>query len=124
MEPMDPNQRRIIHSAIGKMEGCAQREQRGEGRDRRVSSTPLLPMPRPDNTYGERRPRGNGRRPGGPAMAASAVDAAAAPGMAVPAMAAPQAAAVPVLPACPSAPMLPVTQKLPHLRHPSERARG
>ena len=42
MEPMNPYERRIIHSAISKMEGVRS-ESKGEGRDR----------------------RGNGRRPGG-----------------------------------------------------------
>ena len=35
MEPMNPYERRIIHSAIGKMEGVRS-ESKGEGRDRRV----------------------------------------------------------------------------------------
>ena len=35
MEPMNPYERRIIHSAIGKIEGVRS-ESKGEGRDRRV----------------------------------------------------------------------------------------
>ena len=67
MEPMNPYERRIIHSAIGKMEGVRS-ESKGEGRDRRVVIYSTAPDAQTDNTYGERRPRGNGRRPrnGGP----------------------------------------------------------
>ena len=64
MEPMNPSERRIIHSAIGKMEGVRS-ESKGEGRDRRVVIYSTAPDAQTDNTYGERRPRGNGRRPGG-----------------------------------------------------------
>ena len=64
MEPMNPYERRIIHSAIGKMEGVRS-ESKGEGRDRRVVIYSTAPDAQADNTYGERRPRGNGRRPGG-----------------------------------------------------------
>ena len=64
MEPMNPYERRIIHSAIGKMEGVRS-ESKGEGRDRRVVIYSTAPDAQTDNTYGERRPRGNGRRPGG-----------------------------------------------------------
>ncbi|MFR4725187.1 MAG: RNA-binding cell elongation regulator Jag/EloR [Faecalibacterium sp.] len=116
MEPMNPYERRIIHSAIGKMEGVRS-ESKGEGRDRRVVIYSTAPDAQTDNTYGERRPRGNGRRPGGNRNGGFRGGRGSSPGMAVPAMAAPLAAAVPVLPACPSAPMLPVTQKLPHLWH-------
>jgi spoIIIJ-associated protein len=63
MEPMNPYERRIIHSAIGKMEGVRS-ESKGEGRDRRVVIYSTAPDAQTDNTYGERRPRGNGRRPG------------------------------------------------------------
>ena len=118
MEPMNPYERRIIHSAISKMEGVRS-ESKGEGRDRRVVIYSTAPDAQTDNTYGERRPRGNGRRPGGNRNGGFRGGRGSSPGMEVPAMAAPLAAAVPVLPACPSAPMLPVTQKLPHPWHPS-----
>ena len=68
MEPMNPYERRIIHSAISKMEGVRS-ESKGEGRDRRVVIYSTAPDAQTENTYGERRPRGgrgNGRRPGGP----------------------------------------------------------
>ena len=68
MEPMNPYERRIIHSAIGKMEGVRS-ESKGEGRDRRVVIYSTAPDAQTENTYGERRPRGgrgNGRRPGAP----------------------------------------------------------
>ena len=67
MEPMNPYERRIIHSAIGKMEGVRS-ESKGEGRDRRVVIYSTAPDAQTENNYGERRPRGgrgNGRRPGG-----------------------------------------------------------
>ena len=64
MEPMNPYERRIIHSAIGKMEGVRS-EIKGEGRDRRVVIYSTAPDAQTDNTYGERRPRGNGRRNNG-----------------------------------------------------------
>ena len=64
MEPMNPYERRIIHSAIGKMEGVRS-ESKGEGRDRRVVIYSTAPDAQTDNTYGDRRPRGNGRRNGG-----------------------------------------------------------
>ena len=64
MEPMNPYERRIIHSAIGKMEGVRS-ESKGEGRDRRVVIYSTAPDAQTENTYGERRSRGNGRRPGG-----------------------------------------------------------
>ena len=118
MEPMNPYERRIIHSAIGKMEGVRS-ESKGEAVTAVWSSTPLLPMPRPTTPTASAARGAMAAAPAATAMAASAADAAAAPGMAVPAMAVPQAAAVPVLPTCPSAPMLPVTQKLPHPWHPS-----
>ncbi len=63
MEPMNPYERRIIHSAISKMEGVRS-ESKGEGRDRRVVIYSTAPDAQTENTYGERRPRG-GRRPGG-----------------------------------------------------------
>ena len=64
MEPMNPYERRIIHSAIGKMEDVRS-ESKGEGRDRRVVIYSTAPDAQTDNTYGERRPRGNGRRNNG-----------------------------------------------------------
>ncbi len=64
MEPMNPYERRIIHSAIGKMEGVRS-ESKGEGRDRRVVIYSTAPDAQTDNAYGERRPRGNGRRNNG-----------------------------------------------------------
>ena len=67
MEPMNPYERRIIHSAIGKMEGVRS-ESKGEGRDRRVVIYSTAPDAQTENTYGERRGHGgrpNGRRPGG-----------------------------------------------------------
>lgn len=68
MEPMNPYERRIIHSAISKMEGVRS-ESKGEGRDRRVVIYSTAPDAQTDNTYGERRPRsgrgGKDRRPGG-----------------------------------------------------------
>ena len=68
MEPMNPYERRIIHSAIGKMEGVRS-ESKGEGRDRRVVIYSTDPNAQTENTYGERHPRGgrggNGRRPNG-----------------------------------------------------------
>ena len=62
MEPMNPYERRIIHSAISKMEGVRS-ESKGEGRDRRVVIYSTAPDAQTENTYGERRPRGG--RPGG-----------------------------------------------------------
>ena len=64
MEPMNPYERRIIHSAISKMEGVRS-ESKGEGRDRRVVIYSTAPDAQTENTYGERRPRGNGRRNNG-----------------------------------------------------------
>ena len=68
MEPMNPYERRIIHSAIGKMDGVRS-ESKGEGRDRRVVIYSTDPNAQTENTYGERHPRGgrggNGRRPNG-----------------------------------------------------------
>lgn len=68
MEPMNPYERRIIHSAISKMEGVRS-ESKGEGRDRRVVIYSTDPNAQTENTYSERRPRGgrsgNGRRPSG-----------------------------------------------------------
>ena len=67
MEPMNPYERHIIHTAIAGMEGVRS-ESKGEGRDRRVVIYSTAPDAQTENNYGERRPRGgrgNGRRPGG-----------------------------------------------------------
>ena len=67
MEPMNPYERRIIHSAISKMEGVRS-ESKGEGRDRRVVIYSTAPDAQTENTYGgyrgERRSE-NGSRNGG-----------------------------------------------------------
>ena len=57
MEPMNPYERRLIHSAIGKMEGLRS-ESRGEGSDRRVVIYSTGPNAKP-----ERAPRKGGRPP-------------------------------------------------------------
>ena len=63
MEPMNPSERRIIHSAISKMEGVRS-ESKGEGRDRRVVIYSTAPDAQTENTYGERRGRGGNRNGG------------------------------------------------------------
>ena len=70
MEPMNPYERRIIHSAIGKMEGVRS-ESKGEGRDRRVviySTDPNAVAEsanaRPRRPRGGRDRNGNGRNGG------------------------------------------------------------
>ena len=70
MEPMNPYERRIIHSAIGKMEGDRS-ESKGEGRDRRVviySTDPNAVAEsanaRPRGPRGGRDRNGNGRSGG------------------------------------------------------------
>lgn len=70
MEPMNPYERRIIHSAIGKMEGVCS-ESKGEGRDRRVviySTDPNAVAEsanaRPRGPRGGRDRNGNGRSGG------------------------------------------------------------
>ena len=70
MEPMNPYERRIIHSAIGKMEGVRS-ESKGEGRDRRVviySTDPNAVVEsanaRPRGPRGGRDRNGNGRSGG------------------------------------------------------------
>ena len=70
MEPMNPYERRIIHSAIGKMEGVRS-ESKGEGRDRRVviySTDPNAVAEsanaRPRGPRGGRDRSGNGRNGG------------------------------------------------------------
>ena len=63
MEPMNPYERRIIHSAISKMEGVRS-ESKGEGRDRRVVIYSTAPDAQTENTYGERRGRGGNRNGG------------------------------------------------------------
>ena len=65
MEPMNPYERRIIHSAISKMEGVRS-ESKGEGRDRRVVIYSTAPDAQTENTYGERRGRGGNRNGRGP----------------------------------------------------------
>ncbi len=62
MEPMNPYERRIIHSAISQMEGVRS-ESKGEGKDRHVIIYSTAPNAQ-NETY-ERRSRGRGdRRPG------------------------------------------------------------
>ena len=105
MEPMNPYERRIIHSAISKMEGVRS-ESKGEGRDRRVVIYSTAPDAQTENTYGERRGRGgnrNGRRPGGNAGATAATAAIAAVHL-----------AARVRPACRSAPTPPATPRVQH----------
>lgn len=70
MEPMNPYERRIIHSAIGKMEGVRS-ESKGEGRDRRVviystdpSAVAESANARPRGPRGGRDRNGNGRSGG------------------------------------------------------------
>ena len=70
MEPMNPYERRIIHSAIGKMEGVRS-ESKGEGRDRRVVIYSTAPNAvaesanaRPRGPRGGRDRNGNGRSGG------------------------------------------------------------
>ena len=70
MEPMNPYERRIIHSAIGKMEGVRS-ESKGEGRDRRVviySTDPNAVAEsanaRPRGPRSDRDRNGNGRSGG------------------------------------------------------------
>ena len=66
MEPMNPYERRIIHSAISSMEGVRS-ESKGEGRDRRVVIYSTDPAAQNDS--GERRSRRGGgqrRSNGGP----------------------------------------------------------
>ncbi len=119
MEPMNPYERRIIHSAIGKMEGVRS-ESKGEGRDRRVVIYSTAPDARP-------------RTPTASAVPAAAAAAVTARG----AMAAIAAETErrgdrngrgprqwrrrggPRPPVCLSAPMHPVTPRMPPLWHPS-----
>ena len=70
MEPMNPYERRIIHSAIGKMEGVRS-ESKGEGRDRRVVISSTDPNAvaesanaRPRGPRGGHDRNGNGRSGG------------------------------------------------------------
>ena len=58
MEPMNPYERRIIHSAIGAMEGLRS-ESKGEGKDRRVVIYSTAPDAQNDNPDTERRSRGD-----------------------------------------------------------------
>ena len=72
MEPMNPYERRIIHSAISAMEGLRS-ESRGEGKDRRVviystaenASTAEPETERSHNSRGPRRDNNRGRNNGG-----------------------------------------------------------
>ena len=122
MEPMNPYERRIIHSAISKMEGVRS-ESKGEGRDRRVVIYSTAPDAQTENTYGERRRRG-----GNAAMAvvpAAAAMAAIAAGTVLSMATTMETAAVTVaaaavhpaargLPACRSAPTPPATPRAQH----------
>ena len=60
MEPMNPYERRILHSAIGKMEGLRS-ESKGEGPERRVVIYSTAPNARNDRPDHDRRPRQGGR---------------------------------------------------------------
>ena len=117
MEPMNPYERRIIHSAIGKMEGVRS-ESKGEGRDRRVviystdpnavaesaNARPRGPRggrDRNSNGRGGSYHRGGERRAGMAAVPAAAVLAAA------------------TAPMCPSAPIPRVTPRALPPWHPS-----
>ena len=118
MEPMNPYERRIIHSAIGKMEGVRS-ESKGEGRDRRVVIYSTDPNAMAESANARLRgPRGghdrNGNgRSGGIIAAASAV----VTGMAVArAMAAAVAATAPM---CLSAPTPRAMPRMLPLWHPS-----
>lgn len=65
LEPMNPYERRIIHSAISEMEGVHS-ESRGEGADRRVVIYPDNPAPRSGRRSNNRNNRtggGRGSRP-------------------------------------------------------------
>lgn len=69
LEPMNPYERRIIHSAISEMEGVHS-ESRGEGSDRRVVIYPDNPAPRSSRRPGNggkggQRSGGRGSRSGG-----------------------------------------------------------
>lgn len=69
LEPMNPYERRIIHSAISEMEGVHS-ESRGEGSDRRVVIYPDNPAPRSSRRPGKggkggQRSGGRGSRSGG-----------------------------------------------------------
>lgn len=58
MEPMNPYERRIIHSAIGAMEGLRS-ESKGEGKDRRVVIYSTAPDAQNEKPETERRSRGD-----------------------------------------------------------------
>ena len=58
MEPMNPYERRIIHSAIGAMEGLRS-ESKGEGKERRVVIYSTAPDAQNENPETERRSRGD-----------------------------------------------------------------
>ena len=121
MEPMNPYERRIIHSAISKMEGVRS-ESKGEGRDRRVVITPPHPMHRPRTPMASAVPAADAAMAVVPAAAAMAAIAA---GTVLSMATTMETAAVTVaaamvhpaargLPACRSAPMHPVMQRMQH----------
>ncbi|MFR9068589.1 MAG: protein jag [Faecalibacterium prausnitzii] len=122
MEPMNPYERRIIHSAIGKMEGVRS-ESKGEGRDRRVviysTDTRRCGLRAPMR---EPRDRRGGRMAVVTAAAATAVIIAAA-SAAVTGMAAARAMAAArgarTAPVCLSAPTPRATPRMLHPWHPS-----
>ncbi len=62
LEPMNPYERRIIHSAISEMEGVHS-ESRGEGADRRVVIYPDNPAPRSGRRSNRNNRTGGGRGP-------------------------------------------------------------
>ena len=118
MEPMNPYERRIIHSAISKMEGVRS-ESKGEGRDRRVVIYSTDPNAVAESANA--RPRGPRAVMTATAMAAAAAIIAAASavvtGMAVArAMAAAGAATAPM---CLSAPTPRAMPRMLPLWHPS-----
>ncbi len=75
MEPMNPYERRIIHSAIGKMEGVRS-ESKGEGRDRRVVIYSTAPDARPTTPTASAVPAADAAMAAVPAAAAMAAIAA------------------------------------------------
>ena len=75
MEPMNPYERRIIHSAISQMEGLRS-ESKGEGKDRHVVIYSTEPGAQTE-VY-ERRPRGGRDKPPAAITAAAGMTAATA----------------------------------------------
>ena len=61
MDPMNPYERRIIHSVIGEMEGLRS-ESKGEGMDRRVVVYSTNPKPQQNRSRGYRGNNRNGNR--------------------------------------------------------------